>query len=107
MGIAKDALMQAQAQLWERIDSLTAGLPQLSISAIAHEIDELRRIAGDHGLIPVVEIAHRLESELAVSRGGPMVASFLEAMRDAVGCDRLDAAATQVFLAAVNQRLYG
>lgn len=107
MGIAKEALMQAQAQLWARIDQLAAGLPQLSISRLAHEIDELRRIAGDHGLTPVVEIAHRLESELAVSRGGPMVASFLEAMRDAVGCERLDASATQAYLAAINQRLYG
>ena len=43
MGIAKDALMQAQAQLWERIDALAASLPQLSISRLAHEIDELRR----------------------------------------------------------------
>ncbi|MBK8860416.1 MAG: hypothetical protein IPN48_05615 [Sphingomonadales bacterium] len=79
----------------------------MSVSRLAHEIDELRRIAGDHGLTPVVEIAHRLESELAVSRGGPMVASFLEAMRDAVGCERLDASATQAYLAAINQRLYG
>ncbi|WP_219894321.1 hypothetical protein [Aquisediminimonas profunda] len=107
MGIAKEALMQAQAQLWERIDTLAASLPQLSISRLAHEIDDLRRIAGEHGLAPVVEIAHRLESELALSRGGPTVASFLEAMRDAVGCDRLDAGATQAYLAAVNQRLYG
>ena len=83
MGIAKDELMQAQAQLWERIDALAASLPQLSISRLAHEVDELRRIAGEHGLAPVVEIAHRLESELALSRGGPTVASFLEAMRDA------------------------
>lgn len=107
MGIAKDALMQAQAQLCERIDQLVIELPHLSLSRLAHEIDELRRIAGNHGLAPVVEIAHRLESELATSRGGLMVASFLETMRDAVGCERLDASATQTYLAAINQRLYG
>lgn len=107
MGVAKDALMQAQAQLWERIDQLSANLPQVTVSRLAHEIDELRRIAGEHGLAPVVEIAHRLESELAVSPGRPTIASFLEAMRDAVGCNRLDPTATQAYLAAVNQRLYG
>ena len=36
-----------------------------------------------------------------------MAMSFLEKMRDAVGCERLDAAATQTYLAAINQRLYG
>lgn len=107
MGIAKEALMQVQAQLCERIDRLASDLPHLTISRLAHEIDALRQIADCHGLIPVVEIAHRLESELANSRGGLMVASFLETMRDAVGCERLDAAATQAYLAAINQRLYG
>jgi len=107
MGIAKDALMQVQAQLCERIDRLVSDLPQLTVSHLAHEVDELRQIAGSHGLTPVVEIAHRLESELATSRGGLMVASFLETMRDAVGCERLDDAATQAYLAAINQRLYG
>ncbi len=107
MGIAKDALMQAQAQLCERIDQLVIDLPRISISRLAHEVDELRKIAGNHGLTPVVEIAHRLESELATSRGGLMAVSFLETMRDAVGCERLDPAATQTYLAAINQRLYG
>ncbi len=107
MGIAKDALMQVQAQLCERIDRLTSDLHQISVSQLAHEIDELRRIAGQYGLTPVVEIAHCLESELAHSAGGAMAMSFLEKMRDAVGCERLDAAATQTYLAAINQRLYG
>lgn len=107
MGIAKDAVMQAQAQLCERIDLLVNQLPHLSISRLAHEVDELRQIAARHGLAPVVEIAHRLESELAASHGGLMAASFLETMRDAVGCERLDPAATQAYLAAINQRLYG
>lgn len=107
MGIAKDALMQVQAQLCERIDLLTTNLPDMTVSRLAHEVDELRRIAGQYGLTPVVEIAHGLESELANSTGAAMAMSFLEKMRDAVGCERLDAAATQTYLAAINQRLYG
>lgn len=107
MGIARDALMQVQAQLCERIDRLAADLPQMSISRVAHEVDELRRIAGQYGLMPVVEIAHGLESALAGLTGVAMAKPFLEKMRDAVGCERLDAAATQTYLAAINQRLYG
>ena len=107
MGIAKHALLQVQAQLCERIDRLTTDLPHMTVSRLAHEVDEVRRIAGQYGLTPVVEIARGLESELANSAGGAMVMSFLEKMRDAVGCERLYAAATQTYLAAINQRLYG
>ena len=107
MGIAKDALMQVQVQLFERIDRLASELPHISVASLAHEINELRKIAANFGLTPVVEIAHRLESELASASGGLMAMSFLEKMRDAVGCERLDAAATQTYLAAINQRLYG
>jgi hypothetical protein len=107
MGLAKESLMQVQAQLCERIDALATQLPHLTVSRLAHEVDALRRVAESHGLAPVVEIAHRLESELAASRGLLMVASFLETMRDAVGCERLDPAATQAYLAAISRRLYG
>ena len=107
MGIAADALIEIQAQLCDRIDKLAMELPHITISRLAHEVDEVRRIAGDYGLTPVVEIAHGLESALASSEGNLMIMSFLETMRDAVGCDRLDAAATQTYLAAINQRLYG
>ena len=107
MGIATNALMQVQAQLCERIDRIAAELPHITIARLALEVDELRRIAANYGLTPVVEIAHGLESELAVSDGSLMVMSFLETMRDAVGCEQLDAAATQTYLAAINQRLYG
>lgn len=107
MGIAKDALMLVQAQMCERIDFLAAEMSRLSLSRLAHEVDALRQIAEANGLVPVVEIAHRLESELAASCGALMVGSFLEAMRDAVGCEPLDERATRTYLAAINQRLYG
>jgi hypothetical protein len=105
MGIATHALLQVQAQLCERIDKIAMELPHLSIARLAGEVDELRRIAGNHGLAPVVEIARGLESALA--EGSVMVMPFLETMRDAVGCERLDAGASQAYLASINQRLYG
>lgn len=107
MGIAADTLMQVQTQLCDRIDRIAIELPHLSVSRLAHEVDDLRRIAANHGLAPVVEIARRMESALAASDGGVMAMSFLETMRDAVGCERLDAGATQTYLAAINQRFYG
>lgn len=107
MGIAKDALMLVQAQLSERIDMLAAELSRLPLSRLAHEVDALRQVAEANGLASVVEIAHRLESELATSRSALIAGSFLEAMRDAVGCEPLDEGASRTYLAAINQRLYG
>ena len=107
MGIAADALMMIKAQLCDQIDALADQLPHLSSSQLANQVDVLRRTARDYGLLPVEELARGLESALSTSGCGVMVLPFLESMRDAVGCERVDAAAAQSYLAAVNQRLYG
>jgi hypothetical protein len=107
MGIAYHALLQAKAQLCDRIDVLAEQLPHMSITQLAHQVDEIRRIAREYGLLPVEELARGLESALSASDCSIMVLPFLETMRDAVGCERADAAAAQSYLAAVNQRLYG
>jgi hypothetical protein len=107
MGIAMEALAQAQAQICERIDRLAMELPHITISRLAHEVDDLRRIAGNYGLTPVVEIARGLESALAGSEGSVMVMPFLETMRDAANCDARDPATSTAYLASINQRLYG
>lgn len=107
MGYAADALMQVKSQLCDRIDRIASEMPHLSTSQLAHQIDDVRRIARDNGLLPLEELARGLESALSGSEGGIMVLPFLESMRDAVGCERIDAAAAQSYLASVNQRLYG
>jgi hypothetical protein len=107
MGIACDALMQIKAQLCDRIDELAEQLPHMNGHQLAHQVDEVRRIARAYGLLPVEELARGLESALSTSECSIMVLPFLETMRDAVGCERVDAAAAQSYLAAVNQRLYG
>lgn len=107
MGVAEGALVQAQTRLCERIDKIAMELPHMGVSRLAHEVDELRRIAMDFGLAPVADIARGLESALAGSEGGVMVMPFLETMRDAVECDKLDPATSQAYLAQINQRLYG
>lgn len=107
MGVANGALAQAQTTLCERIDRIAIELPHLTVSRLAHEVDEVRRIAVNFGLSPVADIARGLESALAGSEGGVMVMPFLETMRDAVECDRLDPATSQAYLAQINQRLYG
>jgi hypothetical protein len=107
MGAASDALLTVRAKLCDRIDQIAHELPHLSLQKLAFAIDDVRRIARDHGLTPVVELARGLESALSTSHDQIMVLPYLDSMRDAVGCDRLDEATTQTYLAFVNQRQYG
>lgn len=107
MGISPESLGRAQGQICDRIDRIARELPHLTVSRLASEVDELRRIATDYGFVPVVALARGLESALAGSCGGVMILPFLETMRDAAISGRLDNQAAETFLASVNQRRYG
>jgi hypothetical protein len=107
MGAASDALLSVKTRLCDRIDQIAQELPHLSPHTLAHAVDDVRRIARDHGLIPVAELARGLESALSTSQDQIMVLPYLDSMREAVGCERFDEAATQSYLALVNQRHYG
>jgi hypothetical protein len=107
MGVSEDGMMQVQARLFDRIDQIAAELPHITVARLANEVDEVRRVAIAHGMLPLAELAHGLESALAQTKVATMVRPFLETMRDAIGCERLDQATATTYLAAVNQRLYG
>ena len=107
MALADDALLHAKAQLIDQIDQVARALPHISMSQLAHQVDEIRRIAHDWGLLPVEQLARGLEGAISLSDGSIMILPFLESMRDAAGCGRVDAAAAQSFLAVMSQRRYG
>ena len=107
MGFAVEALVAVKARLCDRIDMMARELPHLSRHHLAHEVDDVRRIARDHGLTPVAELARGLESALCASQDHVMILPYLDSMRDAVGCDRVDDAATEAYMTQVNHRLYG
>lgn len=107
MGIAYDALNQVRAQLCDRIDMLAGQLAHMSPVQLAMQVDDVRRIAQQYGLRPLEDLACGLGSALSASGCSIVVMPFLESMRDAADCDRVDPATAQSYLAAVNQRLYG
>ncbi|MFM9852410.1 MAG: hypothetical protein ACKVOJ_06335 [Sphingomonadaceae bacterium] len=107
MAIAGEALATVKTRLCNRIDSIAQELPHLTRFRLAHEVDDVRRIANDHGLIPVVELARGLESALSASQDHIMILPFLDSMRDAVSGERTDSDAAQCYLTRVNQRLHG
>jgi hypothetical protein len=102
-----DALKQVRAGLCDRIDRIAEALPHQSSTRLCENIDIVRRIAVDHGFSPVAQLARGLERTMAAGERGAMVLSYLDMMRDAVGCDMDDGQASEAYLAAVSVRLAG
>lgn len=102
-----EAKMAIRIDLCDRIDQLARELPHINASRLAFAVDDIRRIARDHDLRPLEELARGLESAIADSGGATVVLSFLEAMGDAVDCECIDPAAAQSYLASIGLRLHG
>ena len=107
MSIAAETMLTVRSGLCDRIDHLAHDAPHLSMGQLCTGIDAIRRTALDYGLDPVVQLARGLESALADAGGTGVVLPWLDTMRDAVGCERLDAEASSAWLASINLRLSG
>jgi hypothetical protein len=104
MGIAQEGLMTVRAQLCDQIDGMLDQLGHLTPGQLATRIDDIRTTARDYGLTPLEALAHGLESRLSTLASGPSIKTYLVTMRDAVGCERVDAEAVQAYLAVMSQR---
>lgn len=71
---------------------------------MASDLDQVRRIARDAGMFPAVTVAHALECALARGERGPLIRGWLDILRDAIGCDRSDAATCDTYAAACSVR---
>ena len=73
-------------------------------AAIAGELGAIRRTALGAQMLPAVTVAHLLEAALARGERGPLVHGWLGMLREAVGSERQDAAASAAFAAACQVR---
>jgi hypothetical protein len=104
MGI-EDPRLAARTEMCARIDTIARVMAHLSPGRLAEELDGIRRTADRHGMAPVLTVVHALDLALARGEHGPMVLSWLDTLRDACDCDRIDAAASEAFAAAISVRL--
>lgn len=102
-----DALLQVRAGLCDRIDALATGLPTLSTLNLCDQVDDIRRVAQAHGFVPLARLAGALESAMANGERNARARAYLELMRDAACCERLDDEAGTAFLAAASVRFAG
>ncbi|UVO51409.1 hypothetical protein M0208_13180 [Sphingomonas sp. SUN019] len=97
----EDGIITARAELTRRIAAIEW---RAGPATVANEIDAIRRVAHRNGMLPAVTVAHLLESALARGEQGVLVHGWLAMLKDAVGCDRQDAAASDAFAAACQVR---
>lgn len=71
---------------------------------LAGEVDQIRRAARAHGMLPALAVAQQLERALARGDHGPIVHAWLAMLGEAVLCERQDAAASDSFAAACQVR---
>jgi hypothetical protein len=102
-----EAMRHVRATLCSRIDGVAAELSHQNVARLCTNVDLIRSTAQAHGMIPLAQLARTLESALAGGERGAMVLGYLDMMRDAAGCERIDLAASESFAAAMSVRLAG
>jgi hypothetical protein len=100
--MTNDGLQDVRAELMHRIGAIEW---RAGAGVIAGDIDAIRRTAHRAQMLPAVTVAHLLEAALARGERGALVHGWLGMLREAVGSDRQDAAASDAFAAACQVRL--
>ncbi|MCM8731026.1 hypothetical protein ACFO8O_08650 [Hephaestia sp. GCM10023244] len=94
-----------RADLAARIAAIDRMAERESAGALAGALDDVRRIAQSHGLLPAVTVAQMLGSALAEGERGALIHGWLSILHDAIGCDRFDLPACDAYAAACSVRL--
>jgi hypothetical protein len=101
----QDGMMVVRAELCDRLESLQQAAGRTNVREIMQGIGAIRTMAAAYGLVPVVSLADALERAIRTEPRGCPAGLYLERLRDAIGCERLDEAASQAMLASVSVRL--
>jgi hypothetical protein len=106
MHAGNDAILLVRAELSERLESLRAQSRRASARDFTDAVETIRRIAAAYGLVPVARLAEALGHAAADGPACPR-ALYLSRLQDAIGCERMDEAASEAMLASVSVRLCG
>ena len=101
----QDGMRLVRADLCERLDMLQRTIQRLPVRELMQQLGTIRTLALAYGLLPVAAVADALARAIAAEPRGCPAGLYLDRLRDAIGCDRLDAAAEQALLASVSIRL--
>lgn len=100
-----DAMMLVRAELCERLAALRIVSSRIAARDFAAAIAAIRCTAAAYGLTPVVRLAEALERAPLAGECRRATELYLDRLGDAIGCARLDEAASEALLASVSVRL--
>jgi hypothetical protein len=102
-----EAMMVVRAELCDRLQSLQGYSARQSARDFSETIVGIRRLAAAYGLNPVVRLAEALERAMGEGQKGSAcpTALYLDRLQDAIGCQRLDDAASEAMIASISVRL--
>ena len=99
-----DGMMVVRADLCDRLDMLQKAAAKLTVREFMSQVTTIRTLALAYGLLPVAAVADALSRAIAAEPRGCPAGLYFDRLRDAIGCERLDAAAEQAMLASVSIR---
>lgn len=100
-----DGMRLVRADLCDRLDALQKAAGRVNIREFMSHLGAIRTLALAYGLLPVAAVADALARAIAAEPRGCPAGLYFDRLRDAIGCERLDAAAEQAMLASVSVRL--
>jgi hypothetical protein len=100
-----DGMLVVRAELCDRLDSLQRAAARMNIRDFAQRLATIRTMAAAYGLIPAVCLCDALDRAVRLQPRGCPAGLYFDRLRDAIGCERLDDAASEALLASVSIRL--
>jgi hypothetical protein len=99
-----DGMLVVRAELCDRLDSLQQAAAGMSVRDLSQRLAAIRTMAAAYGLIPVVCLCDALDRAVRAQPRGCPASLYFDRLRDAIGCARLDEAASEALLASVSIR---
>jgi hypothetical protein len=100
-----DGMLLVRSDLSDRLDGLQRAAARMDVRELIQGIAIIRTMAAAYGLVPVVRLADAFERAVRAQPRGCPAGLYFERLRDAIGCGRLDEAASEALIASVSIRL--
>ena len=100
-----DGMTLVRAELYDRLEALQRAAGKMAVRDLVQRVGTIRTMAAAYGLVPVVCIADALERAIQAEPRHCPAGLYFDRLRDAIGCERIDAAAGEALLASVSIRL--
>lgn len=100
-----DGMLLVRAELNERLDALQQAATRMTMHDFVRGIGAIRTLASAYGMMPVVCLADAFERAIRSEPRGCPAGLYFDRLRDAIGCEPLDAAASQALMASISVRL--